>query len=79
MRFYSKKSFQNIESLTGKSAKGQKPFIELNGRQIADTSFIIDELEKYFKKNLSENLSEMDRAIGGSQAIVFEQSLVWYS
>lgn len=35
-----------------RSKKGQLPFVELNGEEIADSSFIIKELSEKFNKDL---------------------------
>lgn len=43
-------SFQNINNdFTKFSAKGQVPFVEVNGRQIGDSNFIIETLKEEFK------------------------------
>lgn len=41
-----------------KSKKGQLPFVELNGKEIADSDIIICELSKHFVKNLDDDLTE---------------------
>uniref|UniRef100_A0AC34FNF9 Thioredoxin-like fold domain-containing protein n=1 Tax=Panagrolaimus sp. ES5 TaxID=591445 RepID=A0AC34FNF9_9BILA len=46
---------QIIEDNKARSSKGQLPFIELNGRQIADSEFIVYELSEKF--NIQENFS----------------------
>jgi hypothetical protein len=68
---------QNIATLNGKSAKGQKPFIELNGKQIADSTFIIAELSQHFNKPLEGNMNEQERAQAHMAAIMFEHSVFW--
>lgn len=40
-----------------KSKKGQLPFIELNGKEVADSDIIIRDLGEYFNKNLDEGLT----------------------
>jgi len=63
--------------MAGKSAKGQNPFVEVNGKQIADSTFIINELSQQFNKPLEGNMSELERAQAHMAAIMFEQSVVW--
>jgi uncharacterized ferritin-like protein (DUF455 family) len=63
--------------VTGKSAKGQKPYVELNGKQMADSTFIIDELSKHFKKPLEGGLNEQERAQAHMAAVMCEQSMFW--
>jgi len=70
-------NYENIATMSGKSTKGQKPFVELNGKQIADSTFIIEELSKHFNKPLEGNMSEHERAQAHMAAIMFEQSVVW--
>lgn len=51
-------SYENVDhKLKYKSKKGQLPFIELNGKEIADSDIIIRELSEYFNKNLDEGLT----------------------
>jgi hypothetical protein len=40
-----------------KSKKGQLPFVELNGKEIADSDIIIRELSDHFSKNLDDDLN----------------------
>lgn len=40
-----------------KSKKGQLPFVELNGKEVADSDIIIRELSEHFNKNLDEGLT----------------------
>lgn len=45
--------WQNVEHHAKfRSKKGQLPFIELNGEEIADSAFIIKELSEKFNKDL---------------------------
>lgn len=47
-------SFQNINNdFTKFSAKGQVPFVEVNGRQIGDSNFIIETVKEEFKVRLA--------------------------
>ncbi|KAK6021691.1 hypothetical protein OSTOST_12631, partial [Ostertagia ostertagi] len=48
-----------IGSYRQRSSRGLLPFIELNGRQIADSQVIIWELQKHFK--LEDGLAGMER------------------
>jgi len=57
------------------SSKGQAPFIELNGRQIADSSFIIDSLKNTYNLNIDRNLSSRERADERAYTILLEESL----
>ncbi|XP_054710544.1 failed axon connections-like [Uloborus diversus] len=50
--------YENVDhKLKYKSRKGQLPFIEVNGAEIADSDIIIHELSQMFGKDLDENLT----------------------
>uniref|UniRef100_A0A915P0D5 Failed axon connections n=1 Tax=Meloidogyne floridensis TaxID=298350 RepID=A0A915P0D5_9BILA len=61
--------------MTKASSKGQLPFIELNGRQFADSNFIIDHLKSHFKLTIDENLSDREKADARAYTILIEESL----
>jgi hypothetical protein len=49
----------------------------LNGKQIADSTFIINELSQHFNKPLEANFNEQEGAQAHMAAIMFEQSVFW--
>ncbi|KAI6182406.1 hypothetical protein M3Y97_00377000 [Aphelenchoides bicaudatus] len=57
------------------SAKGQVPFIELNGRQLADSNFIIENLKNIFNVNIDRQLSTRERADERAYSVLIEESL----
>ncbi|KAI6175811.1 hypothetical protein M3Y97_00730100 [Aphelenchoides bicaudatus] len=55
--------YQNVDNqFKFRSRKGQVPFVELNGRQIPDTNFIIAELARIFGIDIDEHLNEREQA-----------------
>lgn len=42
-----------------RSKKGQLPFVELNGEEVADSAFIIKELSEKFTKDLDAGEREL--------------------
>jgi glutathione S-transferase len=71
-----KLGLQNVSNeLTKASAKGQIPFIELNGRQFADSNFIIEHLRSHFKLPIDGQLNSQERAQARAYHVLIEESL----
>lgn len=60
-----------------RSKKGQLPFIELNGEEIADSAIIIRELSAKFEKDLNAGLTQDQRNIAHATISMLENHLVW--
>lgn len=60
-----------------RSKKGQLPFIELNGEEIADSAIIIKELSAKFEKDLDAGLTQEQRNIAHATISMIENHLVW--
>lgn len=60
-----------------RSKKGQLPFIELNGEEIADSAIIIRELSAKFEKDLNAGLTQEQRNIAHATISMIENHLVW--
>lgn len=60
-----------------RSKKGQLPFIELNGEEIADSAIIIKELSAKFDKDLDAGLTQEQRNIAHATISMIENHLVW--
>ncbi|GMT27265.1 hypothetical protein PFISCL1PPCAC_18562, partial [Pristionchus fissidentatus] len=61
-----------------RSTKGQIPYIELDGEQVADTHFIIKRLKKEFERNNPDaDLSEEEVALTKSYLALIENRLFW--
>lgn len=60
-----------------RSKKGQLPFIELNGEEIADSTIIVKELAQKFGKDLDAQLSIEQRNIAHATISMIENHLVW--
>ncbi|KRZ10267.1 Uncharacterized protein T11_5437, partial [Trichinella zimbabwensis] len=63
--------------MTNTSKKGQLPFVELNGKEIADSNFIIDELSVHFKKEDCEDKTALEKATLRAFESLIEDSLLW--
>jgi len=61
-----------------RSKKGQLPFIELNGEEIADSTLIIKELSQKFGKDIDAALTQDQRNISHAMVSMIENKLVWY-
>jgi len=61
-----------------RSKKGQLPFVELNGEEIADSTLVIKELSQKFGKDIDAALSQDQRNISHAMISMIENKLVWY-
>lgn len=60
-----------------RSKKGQLPFVELNGEEIADSAIIIKELSQKLEKDLDSSLTQEQRNISHAMISMIENHLVW--
>ncbi|KAJ8970381.1 hypothetical protein NQ317_017180 [Molorchus minor] len=60
-----------------RSKKGQLPFIELNGEEIADSAIIIKELSQKFGHDLDAILSAEQRNLAHATISMIENHLAW--
>lgn len=61
-----------------RSKKGQLPFVEVNGEEVADSSFIIKELSQRFEKDLDANLDSSQKNISHAIISMIENHFHWY-
>lgn len=70
--------YENIDhKLKLRSKKGQLPFVEVNGEEIADSTIIMTELAQRFEKDLDVALSQEQRNIAHAMISMLENHLVW--
>lgn len=70
--------YENVDhKMKHRSKKGQLPFIELNGEEIADSAIIIKELASRFEKDLDAHLTQDQRNIAHATVSMIENHLVW--
>jgi len=70
--------YENVDhKMKFRSKKGQLPFIELNGEEIADSAIIIRELSVKFEKDLNAGLTQEQRNIAHATISMIENHLVW--
>ena len=62
---------------TKSSSEGKMPFIVYNGVEMADSSFIIEFLNKEFNVDLNSRLSDCDKAISLAFQRLSEENLYW--
>jgi len=60
-----------------RSSKGQLPFVEVNGEEIADSSVIIDKLSQHFGFELDANLSKEEKNNSHALISMIENHLCW--
>lgn len=72
--------FQNVDhKMKYRSKKGQLPFIEVNGEEIADSSVIIKELSQQFSKDLDITLDNNQKNVSHAMISMIENHLFWYA
>ncbi|KAK0084995.1 hypothetical protein PV325_005992 [Microctonus aethiopoides] len=70
--------YENVDhKMKFRSKKGQLPFIEIDGSEIADSTIIIRELSQKFRKELDSNLTSEQRTISHAMISMIENHLVW--
>jgi len=70
--------YENVDhKMKYKSKKGQLPFVELNGREIADSDIIIKELSKHFEKDLDFGLTEEQKNISHAFESMLNNHTSW--
>lgn len=60
-----------------RSKKGQLPFVELNGEEIADSAFIIKELSEKYNKDLDAALTPEQKVVAYAMTSLIENHLSW--
>lgn len=69
---------QNVDhKMRFRSKKGQLPFIELNGEEIADSAIIIKELSSKYNKDLDAGLTLEQRNVSYAMITMLENHLIW--
>lgn len=68
-----------VETMPLKAPKGKLPYIEENGKRIADSSVIIEYLKEQYGDPLDKDLSAEQRAISTAMQRLLEDHLYWVS
>jgi len=70
--------YENVDhKMKYKSKKGQLPFIEINGEEIADSAIIIRELDQRYNVNLDACLSAEQRNVAHANISMIENHFAW--
>ncbi|XP_075228578.1 failed axon connections [Lycorma delicatula] len=70
--------YENVDhKMKYRSKKGQLPFVELNGEEIADSSVIIKELGQKFGKDLDVGLDNSQKNVSHAMISMIENHLFW--
>ncbi|KAL0851986.1 hypothetical protein ABMA28_000260 [Loxostege sticticalis] len=70
--------YENVPHMAKfRSKKGQLPFVELNGEEIADSTFIIKELSEKYNKDLDAALTPEQRMVAHAMISMIENHLSW--
>ncbi len=71
--------YEIVASAPPKAPKGKLPFIEDNGKTIADSAFILDYLRETYGTDPDAGLSAAERAVSTAMASLIEDHLYWIS
>lgn len=70
--------YENVDhKMKYKSKKGQLPFIEVNGSEIADSDIIIKELSKQFYKDLDSDMTTDQKIVGHAFISMLNNHTSW--
>ncbi|XP_059219486.1 failed axon connections isoform X2 [Stomoxys calcitrans] len=70
--------YENVDhKMRFRSKKGQLPFIELNGEEIADSAIIIKDLSAKYGKDLDAGLTTEQRNVSYAMIAMLENHLIW--
>ncbi|XP_049829864.1 failed axon connections [Schistocerca gregaria] len=70
--------YENVDhKMKFRSKKGQLPFVELNGEEIADSTIILKELGQRFGKDLEAGLTNDQKNVSHAMISMIENHLVW--
>jgi glutathione S-transferase len=70
--------YENVDhKMKLRSKKGQLPFVELNGEEIADSAIILKELGQQFGKDLDAGLTNEQKDVSHAMISMIENHLVW--
>jgi len=69
--------YVNEFSYLARSAQGQVPFITLNRDEYHDSQFIIEHLSSVYDKDMSKNLTVVERSIARGFFKLLEESFKW--
>jgi len=70
--------YENVDhKMKFKSKKGQLPFIELNGEEIADSAIIIKQLSEKFNTDLDASLTAEQKLVAHSNIHMIEHHFAW--
>ena len=71
--------YESEYSYLARSSQGQLPNVTLNQEDFHDSQFIIENLSKKFDKDLSKNLSLVEKSIARGIFKLLEESFKWYT
>nr|CAD7441823.1 unnamed protein product [Timema bartmani] len=70
--------YENVDhKMKFRSKKGQLPFVELNGEEIADSAIILKELGQRYEKDLDAGLTNDQKNMAHAMISMIENHLIW--